>query len=80
VLRGDLRSDTHGLGALGFRRGPCLVFLVLDRRPDKGCKQRVWLERLGFELRVELATEKPGVFGCLDDFHVVFVRGPSGDF
>src|SRR6266481_8926019 len=38
------------------------------------------LERLGFELGVELAAEKPGMVGCFDDLYVIFIRSASRDF
>src|SRR2546426_1122171 len=32
---------------------------VLIRRTNKGCKERVWRQRLRLELRVELAAQNP---------------------
>src|SRR5262249_30815896 len=50
-----------------------------ERRADECGEQRMRLERLGFELRMEMANEKPRGVRCLDDFHVIIVRRPSGD-
>src|SRR3954454_18467410 len=41
-------------------------------------KERVRLQRLGFELGMELAAEGEGVAGDLDDLDVGGVRGGSG--
>ena len=63
----------HGRGGADF------LLFVLESRADEGCEKRVRFERFGFEFRVELAAEKPGVLRGFDDFDVVSVGGASGD-
>src|ERR1700744_5188137 len=52
---------------------------VLVRSRDKRAKQGMWLQRLGFELRVELATQEERVTGDLDNLHVGRVRRGASD-
>ena len=66
----------------GLREEICwaaFLALVIERRADEGGEKRMRLERLGFEFGVKLATEEPGVIGCLDNFDVVFVGCAAGD-
>src|ERR1700677_990090 len=59
----------------------------LRRRPeailvgcgDKGAKEGMRLERLGLELRVELAAEEEGVTGNLDNLHVGRIGSGAGN-
>src|SRR4051812_43752787 len=53
---------------------PQTMLSLLDRRGDEGCKKRVWLEGLRFELGVELAAEEPGMVLELANFHIHPVR------
>ena len=48
---------------------------LLHRRFDEAGKQRVRVEGLGLEFRVELHADKPGVIGPLDDFRERAVWG-----
>jgi len=59
--------------------GPDFVAFVVERGSDEGGKERMRLEGLGFEFRMELAAEEPGMVGGLDNFDVVFVGGAAGD-
>jgi len=47
---------------------------VLVRCIDKGCEERVRSQRLGFEFRMELATQEPRMVGNFDDLDEVLVR------
>src|SRR5277367_1162623 len=46
---------------------------------DEVAEERVRLERLGFELRVELAAEEEGMSGDLDDLDVGGVGRGAGE-
>src|SRR6266849_3803499 len=63
----------------GGSRGARLLFLVFQGGADEGRKERVRLQRLGFEFRMKLAAEEPGMLGRLDDLDVIFVRGAYGN-
>src|SRR5271156_5376569 len=63
----------HGLGR-SVRLQPVLV-----RSRNKSAKERVRLQRLGLELRVELAAQEKGVAGDLDNLHVGRIRRGAGD-
>src|SRR6516164_8436782 len=39
----------------------------------------MWLERLRFELRMELAAQEPRMVRRFYDFHVILIGGPPGD-
>src|SRR5689334_12156122 len=52
---------------------------VLVRRTDKGLEQGVRLERFGFEFRMELAPEIPGMIRKLTDLDVNSIRRLAGD-
>src|SRR5579863_6968808 len=52
---------------------------VLVRGSDEGREQRMRFERLGFELWMELAAQKPGMVRNLADFHVNGVGSLAGD-
>src|SRR5262249_14013380 len=47
---------------------------LVDGRADEGSEQRVRLKRFGFELRVELHADIPGMIGKLDDLRQHAVR------
>ena len=69
---------------LGFADGGCgcgalLLELVLEGGADEGREERMRLERLGLEFRMELAAEKPRVIRRFDDFDVIFVGSAAGD-
>ena len=75
----DVRSDADGVDALRFGSRVQAVFLVIQGGADEGGEERMRHERLGFEFGMELAAEKPGVFGRLDDFDVISVGRAAGD-
>src|SRR5438309_3776543 len=52
---------------------------VLPGCADERRKKRMGGQRLGLELRMELATQKPGVVGRFDDLDVDAVRSAAGD-
>src|SRR5580700_9767640 len=52
--------------------------LVAQGCPDEGAEQRVRLERLGFELGMELAAQVPGMVPDFADFHVNSVGSLAG--
>src|SRR3989442_15467055 len=52
---------------------------VLPGCADERRKKRMGGQRLGLELRMELATQKPGVVGRFDDLDVDAVRRAAGD-
>src|ERR1022692_1255076 len=52
---------------------------VTISRADKRLEERVRLQRLALELRMELAPQHPGVLGDLADFHVGLVGRLAGD-
>ena len=52
---------------------------ILVAGGDEVAEERVRLERLGFELGVELAAEEEGVAGDLDDLDVGGVGGGAGE-
>ena len=52
---------------------------VLVAGGDEVAEERVWLERLGLELRVELAAEEEGMGGDLDDLDVGGVWSGSSE-
>src|SRR5215472_1740177 len=56
------------------------LLLVFQCRADERCKQRMRLQRLGLEFRMELAAEEPRMLGRLDNFHIIFVWRPSRNF
>src|SRR5579864_1602670 len=56
------------------------LFLMFQRCTDERSKQRMRLQRLGFEFRMELASQKPRMLGRLDNLHIIFVRRASGNF
>src|ERR1700748_1312107 len=62
-------------------RGCCRVLLrpVGVAGGDEGAEERMRLKRLGFELGVELAAEKEGMFGQFDDLDIGRVRRSAGD-
>src|SRR5579862_2130506 len=55
---------------------PAAVFI---RRADEGAKQRMRLERFGFELRMELAAQEPRVIRNLADLNVGLIRRFAGN-
>ncbi len=57
-----------------------LLFLVLQRCADEGCKQRMRLQWLGFEFRMKLAAEEPRMVRRFDNFHVILVGCASRNF
>jgi len=72
-------GDGGGLDAGGFRGGARTGFFVFEGGAYEGCEERVRLERLGLELGVKLAAEKPRMLGGFDDLDVIFVGGAAGD-
>src|SRR5947207_6586002 len=52
---------------------------ILVRGADEGAEQRVRLERLRFELGMELAPEIPGVIADLTDLDIGVIRRLAGD-
>jgi len=73
-------SELSGSGALadalfGFG-SPRAVFM---RGADESREERMRLERLRFEFRVELAAETPGMVGQLANFDVNAIGGLAGD-
>src|SRR5246127_5311976 len=58
---------------------PILLQAVGVAGGDEAAEERMWLKRLGLELGVELAAEKEGVIGQLDDFDVGGIWGGAGN-
>src|SRR6516225_7275504 len=56
------------------------LLLVFQRCADERRKQWMRLERLGLELRMELAAEEPGMIGSLDNLYIILIRRASGNF
>src|SRR5215210_1121516 len=50
---------------------------LFDRRLDKALEQRMRVERLALQLRVELNADEPGMVGPLDDLGERAVRAHS---
>src|SRR5215475_11444613 len=67
------------LGARGGADRPGLFLLLFQRGAHERGEERMRLERLGFEFRMELAAQKPRVLGRFDDLDVVFVRSAASD-
>src|SRR5882762_7177599 len=78
-LGGHARRNSHGLRSFWFRDGPQFALLMFQRCADERCKEWMWLQRLRFEFRMELAAEEPRVIRGLDDFHVILIRRASRD-
>lgn len=62
-------SEIQPIGLPGLNQ-PAL----LDRRLDETCEQRMRIEGLALQLRVELHADEPGVVRALDDFRQCAVR------
>ena len=77
-LTADASRRNSGRSA-GSRMPSGAAFAVLQRGADEGFEQGMRLERLGFELGMELAAEIPGMAGELADFDVDAVRGFAGE-
>src|SRR6266571_7712474 len=78
-LRGCPRRSAEGRSVLRLGDAAHAAFLMLDGGADKRGEERMRLEWLGLEFRMELAAEEPGMLRRLDDLHVVFVRRASRD-
>src|SRR3954453_6598345 len=52
---------------------------VLIRRPDEAAEQRMRLQRLRLELRMELAADEEWMLGDLDHLDVSPIGGRAGD-
>ena len=67
-------ADTAAHAMLGDVHAAQLPVAMLQRRADEGAEQRMRLQRLRFELGMELAAEIPGMIGDLADLDVHAVR------
>src|SRR5205823_14866563 len=68
IYRSD--SGARNLNSRDFSQ--CLT--VLRRSFDESFEQWMAIHRAGFELRMELASEKPGMIFKLDDLNQVSIR------
>src|SRR3989304_1743661 len=81
---GSLTADRCQLatpgGAGGDRLGRSATVALPLRigGADEGLEERVGVERLGLELRVELAAEEPGAGGEFDNFAECALGGATG--
>src|ERR1700754_738463 len=64
---------------MGLSYRAIFVFFVLDGSADEGGEERMRLERLRFELGMELAAEEPWMVRSFDDLDIIFVGSASGD-
>src|SRR6266581_8098159 len=78
-LRGCPRRSAEGRSVLRLGDAAHAAFLMLDGGADKRGEERMRLEWLGLEFRMELAAEEPGMLRRLDDLHVVAVGRAAGD-
>src|SRR6202035_3611422 len=58
---------------------PGAILAILVSCAKEGCKQRMRLKRLGFELWMELAAQEPRMVRDFADFHVHAVRRLAGN-
>ena len=68
----NIRSD--GIGRLAET-----LTAVFDAGANERREKRVRRERLGFEFRMELAADEPGMVGNFDDLDVDAVGRAAGD-
>ena len=61
-------------------RAISLLLAMLHGRADEGPEERMWLQRLRLEFRMELAPEIPGMVRDLADFDVHSIRRLASEF